>query len=675
MENPEVLPPPPPDSPGKLTSIRGALNRNRKLISVGVLGTLILIFGVWAKNDYRLDIFRFFAAEGGPEVVINTGLGPYSHGERLSVSWSKTDAVRCDSLNDWIDTGGAVEGTANSPPIDACAGQSSGQVNIQCTFEDGSVANTTVSFSIDQSTCPIGSPTPTPTSTTSPTTPPTAKGCESQYMQKLDTPGIQIGGGNASSRVRNDSDSTCKIILASYQIWSDRGGSSPHYISQQTRYSYDVKIVGSGQTATFSTNLPNCYSQIDLLVGNQGDSDDSLVPQVGPDFQSGNFFGVQFADGPYCDKISTTPTPTPTTTTTPTPTSSPTPTPTPTPTPLSPALSINKLVKNVSQGTGDMDLVTANPDETVEFTIQVSSVGNATAQGVHITDTLPFGLAYSAGTTILNGIGVADGITSSGIFIGDMAIGQTANIRFRNRVAGEASFSVGTTSLVNTAVATSTNAPTVNDTAVVNVNRITNLQLSLQKLGRNLTRGELNEQLHVNGVPNDVIEFILKVKSLSDDQVTNVILKDTLPAGISYMPNTTTLNGANISDGIVSSQGINIGSLNPDQEAIVRFSVMASPATAWPQGNSTVINTVQVSADGIAAIISQLPITIANGSIAGAGQVPTGTRESLLLAIIVSVIITLMYMTYTRTAAFRRREAESIIKHRDSDHDSFDFKG
>jgi len=349
-----------------------------------------------------------------------------------------------------------------------------------------------------------------------------------------------------------------------------------------------------------------------------------------------------------------------------------TPTPTPTPTPVSPTMTIVKTVTNVSQGGGEADLVSANPGETVQFTIRVTGQ-NGTVQNVQVSDVLPFGLTYVAGSTTVNGNSVGDGIVSGGISIGNLTSGQTATIQFRAQVLSASSFSSGITTLTNTATASASNAPTVSDTAFVNVT-ITQLIMSLHKFGRNITQGQTGENSIVNAKPNETIEFILRVKSLSAAQLNNVIVSDVIPTGLTYITGTTTVNGVVRADDIINTTGLNIGSLSPGQEAVVKFQVKAGPSTAFPIGNSTLINTAKARADGVSEIIAQLPIIIANGTVGGAGQVPTGTGESLLLALAVSVIITLMYVTYTRTAAFRRREVKSMIRH-GRDDDEFDFKG
>lgn len=354
-------------------------------------------------------------------------------------------------------------------------------------------------------------------------------------------------------------------------------------------------------------------------------------------------------------------------------------TPAPTPTPTTPALSLSKLVRNVTSGSAEADSVSASPNDTVEFSIRVSSVGTGVVRNVRVSDSLPLGLTYLSGTTTVDGVATADGIIGGSISLGDFAPGRTVVVRFRAQVAAESSFGLGTTTLTNTATTTSDNVPSLADTAFVQVVRSSSggqaLQLSIAKLGRNVTRGEFAEQSSVNASPNDTVEFVVHVRSLaSSGTITNVIVSDVVPTGMAYIPNTTSVNGIAANDDIVSSGGLNVGSLVPGQQAIIRLSARVNTASALPTGTTTVINTARVRADSIPEIISQLPIVIFNGSIAGISKVPTGAGESVLFALAVSALITLMYMTYTRTEMFKRREIESITKKKGSDEDSMDFK-
>lgn len=352
-------------------------------------------------------------------------------------------------------------------------------------------------------------------------------------------------------------------------------------------------------------------------------------------------------------------------------------TPTPTPTASNPALSLSKLVRNITQNTSELDAVAANPTDTVEFVIRVVSYGNATVNNVRLTDVLPANVSYLSGTTTIDGSVSTDITVSGGLSLGDMAPGRTVTVRFRAQVAAESAFPVGTTTLINTATATSNNAGSPSDVAFVNVNRATGaggtIQINLQKLGRNITRGEFAEQSSVTSFPNQTIEFIIRARSLSSTRVNNVVLRDVIPSRVTYINGSTSLNGVAVNDALISSSGLNIGSLDPNQEAIVRFSGRVSPGNQLPLGTSTAINTVRLTADGVPEITAQLPIIIING-IAGVTQVQTGPGESLAVALAVALLVTLMYVTYTRTGTFKRRELKATIKEQQSGEDRFNFK-
>ena len=382
---------------------------------------------------------------------------------------------------------------------------------------------------------------------------------------------------------------------------------------------------------------------------------------------------------PVCPSGSVTPTPTITNSPTPTvsATTSPTPTSVPTATPL---MSLAKTVRNITQNGAEVDVTSANPADTVEFVIRITSNGSATVLNVRLTDALPSGLTYIAGSTTVDNATAPDGILSVGLSLGDMVVGKQIIVRFRAAVADTSYFVVGTTTLTNTATVRADNLPSQSDVAFVNVVKTQSvvvggqtLVLDLKKYGRNVTRGESGEQLSVTTLPNDTVEFIVRVTSLSSVRIDNVVVKDVVPNGITYISNTTSVNGITKPDDIISAAGLNVGSLDPNQTAIVRFSGRIAVASSLPVGLSTVINTARASATNIPEIIAQLPVLISNGTIAGVGIVPTGASQTLMLALGVSAAITLAYIGYTHTGRFRRKEAEDIIEEGRSDKNRDNF--
>ncbi|MEK9158213.1 MAG: hypothetical protein AAB638_03490, partial [Patescibacteria group bacterium] len=106
-------------------------------------------------------------------------------------------------------------------------------------------------------------------------------------------------------------------------------------------------------------------------------------------------------------------------------------TPTPTPTPSASYLTISKTVRNISANGYETESVNANASDTVEFIIRVSNSNSQVANNVRVSDALPYGLNYVAGSTTVDNSYFGDGITSGGINLGSFYSSRIATIRFR----------------------------------------------------------------------------------------------------------------------------------------------------------------------------------------------------------------------------------------------------
>jgi uncharacterized repeat protein (TIGR01451 family) len=341
---------------------------------------------------------------------------------------------------------------------------------------------------------------------------------------------------------------------------------------------------------------------------------------------------------------------------------------------LTPALGIQKLVRNVTQNTVLADSVSARPSDTVQFSIQISSIGSVDAIGVIARDVLPANLTYQPGSTTIDGVAAADGIISTGLNVGNMAPGRTITVVFNAVVAPDAAFPIGTTSLVNVGFARGSNVPEVSDPAFINVLRTVGTpSMSLTKLGRNVTRGQIGEFGSINVSPADTLEFMIHVRNTSATTLTNVMVKDILPSGITLVAGSVRLNTNQVLPDTLVTSGVNVGSLTPGQEDIITLSVRMAAANQLPIGTSTLINTAQTSADGIPPMTAQLPIILLNPS-GAVTAVSTGPGESTVLALIISSIITLLYVGYTSTDRYQRREAEELARQSKDDKHLFDFR-
>lgn len=185
--------------------------------------------------------------------------------------------------------------------------------------------------------------------------------------------------------------------------------------------------------------------------------------------------------------------------------------------------------------------------------------------------------------------------------------------------------------------------------------------LSMSMAGRNVARGQRGEYGSVTAKGNETIEIILRVRNTSGTVATNVSIVDMLPAGIRYIPQSTSLNGIVIADGITTS-GVNIGVIWPNQEVTVRLSTVVDlqSVPTWGQIDTTM--TAQSRADNAGVVLAQLPIRLGQiVSIAPISHISTGPGESLLMAVLLSVIATGAYAMYTTTAVFHRRMALTEI--------------
>ncbi|MDP2647910.1 MAG: hypothetical protein Q8P35_01565, partial [Candidatus Yanofskybacteria bacterium] len=200
-------------------------------------------------------------------------------------------------------------------------------------------------------------------------------------------------------------------------------------------------------------------------------------------------------------------------------------------------LNVSKTVRNVSSNSEEAETVSARINETVEFTIRVTNVGNTGINNVRVSDALPSGLRYSSGSTTLDGFTLGDGITS-GLNIGTFSSNQSRIIRFRAVVEN-----TNLSFVTNIATVSGDNANTVSDTANVSfISATPSGPLSIQKLGRNVSKGT-GEQTIVTVSPGDTVEFVIRVRNNSNSTLNNVIVADVLPGGLTYVNGTTTING------------------------------------------------------------------------------------------------------------------------------------
>lgn len=153
--------------------------------------------------------------------------------------------------------------------------------------------------------------------------------------------------------------------------------------------------------------------------------------------------------------------------------------------------------------------------------------------------------------------------------------------------------------------------------------------LSIQKLGEDVSLGQTVGQTAFVVRPGDTVEFDLTVIAPQNTNLTNVVVADPLPAGLSYNAGSTLFGSTHIGDGIVGN-GVNIGSLSAGQQVQLHFFATVSGSAARGQ---RFINISNARADNIGQVNSnQVILTVTNGVVAGALHVKTGAGADTSMA-------------------------------------------
>lgn len=141
-----------------------------------------------------------------------------------------------------------------------------------------------------------------------------------------------------------------------------------------------------------------------------------------------------------------------------------------------PNFTVTKQVR--AQGATDWQkTVAVQPGATVEYKIAYNNTGTTTQNNVVINDTLPAGMTYVAGSTLLvnpanpNGKTVSDNVTKGGVNIGNYNPGSNAYIRFSATAPAESALACNQTSTLTNTVTAETDNGNKHDTADVTTQR------------------------------------------------------------------------------------------------------------------------------------------------------------------------------------------------------------
>jgi uncharacterized repeat protein (TIGR01451 family) len=218
--------------------------------------------------------------------------------------------------------------------------------------------------------------------------------------------------------------------------------------------------------------------------------------------------------------------------------------------------------------------------DTISYTVSVNNSGIETVNNVQLSDMIPVGATFVAGSVSIDGTPVPSANPASGIALGPIVPGVTVTVVFSITVnAIPASGSID-----NMATITFTSGTF---SGLTNSNTVTTPAF-------NPVPGVTKSANTSNATVGDTVTYTFVISN-SGNYPQQVTLTDNIPAGTSLVPNSVLVNGVP-QPGADPTVGISAGVINPGQTITATFSVvintLPSPQQIVNQGSAAAVFTL-----------------------------------------------------------------------------------
>ncbi|MGH0941459.1 DUF7507 domain-containing protein [Bacillus mycoides] len=224
-----------------------------------------------------------------------------------------------------------------------------------------------------------------------------------------------------------------------------------------------------------------------------------------------------------------------------------------------------------------VDKVFSHIGDTLTYTVTLTNNGNSSAQNVIFTDTVPSGTTFIANTFSINGIPQSGANPVNGVNIGSITAGTTVNVSFQVTVT-----SLPTENPIVNFSSTSYQlvSPPDAETSISNPvsTQIREAILSMTK----------NESLSFADVGQTAF-YTTSIANVGNTDATNIVFTDILPSGLTFVPNTLTVDGVLQPDANPNT-GVTLAALPPNEIYSIVFQVTVNsipPSNPAPNTAST----------------------------------------------------------------------------------------
>ncbi|MGW5980397.1 DUF7507 domain-containing protein [Bacillus mycoides] len=222
--------------------------------------------------------------------------------------------------------------------------------------------------------------------------------------------------------------------------------------------------------------------------------------------------------------------------------------------------------------------------DTLTYTVTLTNNGNSSAQNVIFTDTVPSGTTFIANTFSINGIPQSGANPTNGVNIGPITAGSTVNV----------SFQVNVTSL-----------PTENP--IVNFSS-TSYQLVSPPDAETSISNPVSTQIReaiLSMTKNESVSFVdigqtafytTSIANVGNTDATNIVFTDVLPSGLTFVPNTLTVDGI-LQPNADPNTGVLLAALPPNEIYSIVFQVTVNSIPPINPAPNTASTTYEFTVD------------------------------------------------------------------------------
>ncbi|EEM46784.1 hypothetical protein bthur0005_33210 [Bacillus thuringiensis serovar pakistani str. T13001] len=216
----------------------------------------------------------------------------------------------------------------------------------------------------------------------------------------------------------------------------------------------------------------------------------------------------------------------------------------------------------ISTPTKTADKQIADIGDTITYTITFRNGGTVPATNVLLTDPTPNGTTFITNSVTIDGVSSLGSNPALGIQLGTVAVGETKTITYQVLVTNFPPNGI----IENQALFTYQYQPNPNEPPVTSTTPTPNVNVSINNPNPTTTK---SADLQIADI-GDTVTFTVTFQNKGTVPATNVIVQDTLPQGVSFVPGSVVING--ISQlGENPEIGVPIGTVNPGQSITVTF--------------------------------------------------------------------------------------------------------